>query len=245
MRANTLGKFGTRVAALFGAGGDRSLEFEDFRRSFFGAATESCDGLDFAALAALRGREQRTAEAMLLNALPETRAIAGLGALASRRARRRLAALFEQESAGACAARLSGDETWSGAALIAAAAALWRIAPHYRYARAAMGRLRDAASPAERTDAAIALGRMPTDEVDRALERALDDDDALVRHYAARALLELHGVAVNARAAHGMIYRVMASHAERRAAGRRDLAAAIFDLPLLTVAAQDSPGALM
>jgi hypothetical protein len=222
-----MGKLGARVAALFG-GGARSPEFEDFRGSFFGGAAARCDGLDFPALAALRGRERRLAEAMLADALPETRAIAGLGALASRRARRRLAALFEQESAAA----LRCGETWSGAALIAAAAALWRIAPHYRYARAAIGRLRGAPCGRERIEAAIALGRMPTDEADRALEEALDDEDALVRHYAARALLELHGVPVNARAAHGMIYRVMASQAERRAAGRRDLAAAIFDLPL-------------
>ncbi len=231
MGANSFGRLGVGIAALFGGRARRSPEFEDFRLSFLGGHAACHDSLDFEALAALGGRERRVAERMLLNALPEARAIAGLGALATGRARRRLAALFEQEIARSRMARLA-DETWSGAVLIETAAALWRIAPHYRYARAVIGRLRDAATWRERTDAAIALARMPTAEVDRALGEALDDDDALVRHYAARAVLEVHGVRVDARAAHSMVYSVMASQAERRATGRHDIAAAIYDLPL-------------
>jgi HEAT repeat protein len=227
MGAIDFGGLAARVAALIGAGATCSSAFAGFRLSFFGELAAPTDALDYAALAALSGRERRRAERMLADALPGARAIAGLAALATPRARARLAALFEAERA-----RLIGDPRANGGALIAAAAALWRFSPHERYARAVIGRLRGAASVHERADAAIALGRMPTAEADRALSEALDDSDALVRHYAARALLEIHGVVIDARAAHCMVYRVMASEAERRARGCADVAAAISDRPL-------------
>jgi len=81
-------------------------------------------------------------------------------------------------------------------------------------------------------DAALALADLPTPEADRALTQALDDRDALVRHCAARALLAIHGVTVDARATHCMVYRIMASETGRREAGRSEIAAALRGRPL-------------
>ena len=230
MGANDFIRLGALVRALIGASARRSPAFEEFRHGF---CAEGGEGrrLDLEALAALEGRERRLAEQMLLNALPDACAIAGLGELATRRALRRLTGLFEQQCARAQAAYVAG-EPWSGAVMIAAAAALWRSAPQERFARALIGRLRCALAASERMDAAAALARMPTAEVDEALNEALDDRDALVRHHAARALLAIHGVEVDPRGAHCMIYRVMASESARREEGLRDIAAALAERPL-------------
>lgn len=245
MAANDFIKLGAFVRALFGASGRRSPAFEEFRRAF--CAMSGAGGrLDLEALGAFQGRERRLAEQMLLSALPDLSAIAALGELASPRARRRLTALFERECVRAQAACVVGDAHWSGAAMIASAAALWRIDPQERFPRAAVGRLRFARAASERMDAAIALARMPTAEVDEALNEALDDRDALVRHHAARSLLAIHGVEVDPRATHCMIYRVMASEAGRREEGLRDLATALAERPLRGAwRDQDSPGALI
>jgi hypothetical protein len=245
MGANDLFRLAAFVRALFGASGRRSAAFEEFRHGF---CVENRLGrrLDLEALASLQGRERRLAEQMLLNALPDACAIAGLGELATPRARRRLTALFERECVRAQAACVAGEAHWSGVAMIASAAALWRIAPQDRFARAVAGRLRYARSASERMDAAVALARMPTAEVDGALNEALDDRDALVRHHAARSLLAIHGVEVDARAAHCMIYRVMASEAARREEGLRNIATALAEHPLRGLwPDQDSPGALI
>jgi len=245
MGANDFARLGAFVRALFGASRRRSPAFEEFRHGF---CAESGSGrrLDFEALAALQGRERRLAEQMLLNALPNLCAISGLGELATPRAKRRLTALFERECVLAQAACVAGEAHWSGATMIASAAALWRIAPEDRFARAVAGRLRFARAAGERMDAAVALARMPTAEVDQALNEALDDRDALVRHHAARSLLAIHGVEVDARATHCMIYRVMASEAARREEGLRNIATALAERPLRGVwPDQDSPGALI
>jgi hypothetical protein len=164
-------------------------------------------GFDLAALAALEGRERRLAE-------------------------QRLSRRFERECAKAQAAYAAGDENWRGDLLIATAAALWRVAPQERCARVLIGRLRFARARAERMDAAAALAEMPTAEVARALNEALDDRDALVRHHAARALLAIHGVEIDPRAGQSMVHRVMAGEAERRETGRRNIAAAVARNPL-------------
>jgi hypothetical protein len=245
MGANDFLRLGGLVRALIGASVRRSPAFEAFRHGF---CTEGGAGrrLDLEALASLGGGERRAAERMLLNALPDASAVAGLGELATRRAARRLTSLFEQECARAQAACIGGDAHWSGALMIATAAALWRIAPQDRFARALIGRLRYARAASERMDAGLALARMPTAEVDEALNEALDDRDALVRHHAARSLLAIHGVEVDVRATHCMIYRVMAGEAARREEGRRDIASALAQRPLLSVwPHQEQPGALI
>lgn len=249
MGANNFVRLGGLVRALFGASTQRSPGFEEFRH---GLCADRPRPLDLEALGALQGRERRLAEQMLLNALPDVSAIAGLGELATPRAGRRLSALFEQERLRAQAACAAGDAHWSGAVMIAAAAAMWRISPQQRFARALVGRLRYARAASERMDAAVALSRIPTPEADEALNEALDDRDALVRHHAARALLAIHGVEIDPRATHCMIYRVMASEAARREQGLHDIATALAERPLLPDAPrrngwpdQDSPGALM
>jgi hypothetical protein len=67
-----------------------SAAFEHFRFSFFDDPNSVRDGLDTAALAALTGEERVRAEDLLIAALPDSRAIIGLGVLRSRRAEPRL-----------------------------------------------------------------------------------------------------------------------------------------------------------
>jgi hypothetical protein len=151
-----------------------------------------------------------------------------LGALKGRERRiaeERLSRLFERECARARAAYAMRDENWRGDLLISTAAALWRVAPQERCVRVLIGRLRTARARAERMSAAAALA-------DKALNEALDDPDALVRHHAARAVLAIHGVEVDPRAGQNMVYRVMAGEGERRETGRRDIAAAVARNPL-------------
>jgi hypothetical protein len=238
-------RLGALVRAMIGASVRRSRAFEAFHHGF---CAESGAGrrLDLEALAALEGRERRLAERVLLNALPDVCAIAGLGELATRRAQRRLTRLFEQECARAEAASVAGEAQGGGAVMIAAAAALWRIAPQDRFAHALIGRLRGARAANERMDAAAALARMPTAEVDEALNDALDDRDALVRHHAARSLLAIHGVEVDPRGAHCMIYRVTASQSARREDGLTGVATTLAERPLRGVwPNQEPPGALI
>jgi hypothetical protein len=174
--------------------GAPSPSYETFRAYVEGDRAEvgGC-GLD--ALARLGPRERRRAERLLMRAPPDARVVEALGVLASARAARRLRALFRRERAQ------------GGPVMIAAAAALWRQGPREEYVCAVIGRLRGAAARAERMDAAAALGVMACAEAQEALTAALEDRDALVRHFAARALLELHGVAVDSRAIHEIVYR--------------------------------------
>jgi len=218
----------------------RSDAFEAFRFSFLDERNSARDGVDTASLRKLQNREHDLAERMLIEALPDTRAVIGLGALGSRRAEPRLLELFELECAAAQAAKIAGDRHWRACALIAIAQALWRIAPQPRYARAIAGTLRCARSWTERMDAGMALSEMPLPEVEDALIEALDDRDALVRHHAARALLTIHGLDFDARAINHMVYRVMAEDPERREGGRRDVIAAADCAPRQAVAFADA-----
>jgi hypothetical protein len=70
---------------------------ERFRLSFFEDPNSARDGLDAAALAQLKGEERARAEDMLLEYLPDSRGVIGLGVLRSRRAEFPLAQLFEVE----------------------------------------------------------------------------------------------------------------------------------------------------
>src|SRR5260370_40854963 len=97
-----------------------SPAFERFRFSFFEDRDSPRQGLDMAALAALEGEECSRAEDMLLQYLPDTRGVIGLGALRSRRAGPARVRLFE-------AGRGPGSR-----ALIYVAKALWQIRPNPR-----------------------------------------------------------------------------------------------------------------
>ena len=225
-------KFWERMRALLTTLGSvrkkrRSPAFEAYRFSFFEDPGSARDGLDIGSLQQLKAHERDLAERQLIDALPDTRAIVGLGELGARRAERRLVAIFERECATAQAARIADDPDWRAHRLIAAAKALWRIAPRQRYARAIVGTLECGRSRSERMDAAAALQDMPSPETEQALTEALDDVDCLVRHLAARSLLALHGVETDAHAMNNMMYRVMAQDPERRENGRRDIVAAV------------------
>jgi hypothetical protein len=74
-----------------------SAAFERFRLSFFEDPNSARDGLDAAALAQLKGDERARAEDMLLEYLPDSRGVIGLGVLRSRHAELPLAQLFEVE----------------------------------------------------------------------------------------------------------------------------------------------------
>src|SRR6266403_3553883 len=160
-----------------------SAAFERFRFRFFEEDPDSPrNGLDMKALAALEGEERSRAEDMLLQYLPDTRGVIGLGALGSRRAEPALVQLFEAEQ---------GSDS---GAQIYLAKALWQIRPDQRWLNAVIEVLASADEPMRRLTAAEALYHFRDLVTVGALVKALDDPEGLVRHHAARGLLALHGL---------------------------------------------------
>jgi len=197
-----------------------SPAFERFRFSFFEDPDSPRQGLDRAALAALEGEERSLAENMLLQYLPDTRGVIGLGALRSRRAEPALVQLFE-------AGHGSGSS-----AQIYLAKALWQIRPDPRWLEAVIEVLASADEPVRRQTAAEALYDFRDPAAVRALVKTLDDPEGLVRHHAARGLLALHGLPDKSTDPPHMMYRVMSNDAERREGGKRDILAAIAGRPI-------------
>lgn len=193
-----------------------SAAFERFRFSFFEDAGSARDGLDIEALSALEGEERARAEDMLLQYLPDTRGVIGLGVLRARAAEPALSEVLESEQR----AGISGQ-------LIYVATALWQIRPNPRWLGAVAEALTAADDPILRMRAAIALGTFQAPAALGALIQALDDEDSLVRHHAARGLLKLHGLPTPADDCRHMIYRVMSDEPPEREAGKRDILAAI------------------
>jgi HEAT repeat protein len=173
------------------------------------------------ALAALEADERRRAEAMLLQCLPDTRGVIGLGILRSRRAETDLVQLFEAER-----------DAGSGSAQIYLAKALWQIRPDPRGLEPITAVLASANEPTHRQAAAMALHDARDPTAARALAKALDDPDGLVRHHAARGLLALHGLPDQSDDRQHIMYRVMSDDSERREGGKRDLLAAIAGRPI-------------
>jgi hypothetical protein len=198
-----------------------SATFERFRFSFFEDPYSARDGLDTAALAALEGEERRRAEHMLLDYLPDTRGVIGLGVLRSQRAEPALAKLLAAER-----------DAGIGNAQAYLAKALWQIRPDPRWLEAAIELLASADEPMLRMEAALALYYFHDPAAARALVKALDDPEALVRHHAARGLLALHGLPHTSFGPEHMMYRIMSDDAERRAGGKRDILAAIAGRPI-------------
>ena len=79
----------------------------------------------------------------------------------------------------------------------------------------------------QRMQATIALASFADPAAAKVLIAALDDEDRLVRHHAARALLALHGVVTANVDSEHMMYRVMASDKARHESGKRDVLDAI------------------
>jgi len=197
-----------------------SPAFERFRFSFFEDPDSPRNGLDVKALAALEGEERSRAEDMLLQYLPDTRGVIGLGALGSRRAEPALVQLFEPEQ---------GSDS---GAQIYLAKALWQIRPDPRWLEAVIEVLASADEPMRRLTAAEALYDFRDPAAVGALVKALDDPEGLVRHHAARGLLALHGLPDDSKDPQHMMYQVMSDDAERHEGGKRDILAAIAGRPI-------------
>jgi HEAT repeat protein len=192
-----------------------SSAFERFRFSFFEDPKSAQDGLDTRSLAELEGEERARAEDMLINYLPDTRGVIGLGVLRSRRAEPLLVPLFEEERCE------------RGSGLTDLARALWRIRPDPRWRSALIEVLGSAEFHIQRMHAAIALRDVHDPVVVPPVIAALDDPESLVRYHAAYTLLALHGLLVDALNPPEMVYRAMADDPARRAGGKSDVLAAI------------------
>jgi HEAT repeat protein len=197
-----------------------SAAFERFRFSFFEDPDSPRNGLDLKALAALEGEERSRAEDMLLQYLPDTRGVIGLGALGSRRAEPALVRLFE------------ASEGSDSSEQVYLAKALWQIQPNPRWLDAVIEVLASADEPMQRLTAAEALYHFRDSVAVGALAKALGDPERLVRHHAARGLLALCGLPDDSEDPQHMMYRVMSDDADRREGGRREILAAIARRPI-------------
>jgi HEAT repeat protein len=155
-----------------------SKEFDSFLKSnFFGDQFNSIhDGLDTPLLTALQGDDRVRAEDILLKALPDPRAIIGLGEIRSQRAVARLRGLI-----------ITRDGTDAAVALVKITGELTGLGH-------VIDELEDRESHwSPRMDAAISLRYFRMKKAVDALLRALDDPERLVRHHAAISLLVMHG----------------------------------------------------
>jgi hypothetical protein len=209
-----------------------SAAFERFRFKFFADPNSARDGLDLATLAKLEGEERTRAEAMLLDFLPDTRGVIGLGVLRSRRAEPELIRLFEAERFAEREAKRMPDRLWYPFALIDLARALWLIDPDSRWLAALIDVLAASTDETARQTAAESLYDIREPAVVQALTIALDDPEALVRYHAAHGLLGIHGLPNGSMDPVHMMYRVMSDDNARRDGGKRDILAAIAGRPL-------------
>ncbi|MDR3487460.1 MAG: HEAT repeat domain-containing protein [Bradyrhizobium sp.] len=206
-----------------------SAAFERFRFSFFEDKNSARDGLAIPALSQLQGEEAAQAEAMLIGLLPDTRAVIGLGILRSRRAEPELTRMFEAEQPAR--RKATGDEPWPTDQLVYLAKSLWRIRPDRRWLDAILGVLASGGDW-QRQMAAEELRGVGDPVVVPALIRTLDDSEPLVRHHAARGLLEMHGLSTESLDPAHMMYRIMSDDAARRERGKQDILAAIDGRPI-------------
>ena len=193
------------------------------------------DGLASSALAQLEGEEISRAEGMLIAFLPDTRGVIGLGILRSRRADPELTRMFE---AGQRAQReaetqdkTAGDEPWPTDQLVYLAKSLWRIRPDRRWLDAILGILASGGDW-QRQMAVEELRDVRDPVVEAALIEALEDTEPLVRHHAARGLLEMHGLPTETRDPAHMMYLIMSKDPARREGGKQAILAAIDGRPI-------------
>jgi HEAT repeats len=203
-----------------------SAAFERFRFSFFEDKNSARDGLATSALAELQGEEAAHAEAILIGFLPDTRGVIGLGILRSRRAEPELTRMFEAERRAQHEAEAAGDEPWPTDQLVYLAKALWQIRPDRRWLDAILGALASGGDW-QRQMAVEELRGVCDPAIVPALIGALDDTEPLVRHHAARRLLEMHGLSTESRDPAHMMYRIMSDDTARREGGKQDILAAI------------------
>jgi hypothetical protein len=155
-----------------------SYAFNAFYESFFGDPYMAWhDGLDTQSLASLEGEEREEAERLLLEALNsgDYRPAVGLRVLGSQAAVKKL-----KEKLG----NASGKEA------VETALAIWEIAEWPPAVNVIIRELQEHPFWGDRMDAARALRNINKPEVVKALLKALDDEEALVRHHAAESLIE-------------------------------------------------------
>jgi HEAT repeat protein len=212
-----------------------SAAFERFRFSFFEDEMSARDGLASSALAQLEGEEISRAEGMLIAFLPDTRGVIGLGILRSRRAEPELTRMFEAEQRARREAetqeKTAGDEPWPTDQLVYLAKSLWRIRPDRRWLDAILGILASGGDW-QRQMAVEELRDVRDPVVMPALIEALDDTEPLVRHHAARGLLEMHGLSTESHDPAHMMYLIMSKDPARREGGKQAILAAIAGRPI-------------
>ena len=214
-------------------GQEMSPQFQRFKFSYFGPG-EPREGLDVTALMQLQGAERTRAEDLLLAALPEARAITGLGQLRSQRAKPRLREIFEAERAMRWKRPMYPDGDWKPYELVRSAGALWLIGPDQRWLSALTDILTTAKHDYFRLIALEEIFNCRDKAAVAPLVDALGDTDALVRHHAAQALLAFHGLPYDSVDTEAAIYRVMAQPGSpRHAAGRDDILAAFAGKPIV------------
>lgn len=204
-----------------------SPAYARFHFSFLEDADSARQGLDVAALAELVGEERIDAEAVLLQRLPDTRSVIGLGVLRSQKAEVELRVLFEVEKKMLQSSRDGTGDDWQPYALILLAKALSQIRPDRIWSDAIIDVLASAPDPLQRQSAAEALGDIDEPGVEQALIAALNDGDALVRYHAGKGLLARHGLSTDARDVDSVLPRVMSQDAARRESGKQQILVAI------------------
>ncbi|HVU10496.1 MAG TPA: hypothetical protein VHD90_04425 [Phototrophicaceae bacterium] len=155
-----------------------SADLDRFLQSnFFGNPFNAWhDGLDTHLLTALQGEDRLKAEEILLKALPDHRAVAGLGELRSQKAIEPLRQLINSSVSKEAAVALK-KITGESSGLDSLIASLKNRSLFW----------------SDRMDAAIALHHFRDEKAVNALLDALDDPEGLVRNHAAESLLILYG----------------------------------------------------
>lgn len=207
--------------------------FDRFRYSFFEDPTSARDGLDIASLRAIEDYERGEAERLLLAFLPDARAVIGLGVLRSAKAEVELSRLFDTERKQQIDARNDpamqpgGSNEWYPSAMLYLAQALWRIRPEPRWPQAVIEVLASARDWVFRHEAVLVLAGIGEPDAVEALVNAFDDEEPLVRHGAARALLTLHGLPADFTDPQAVTIRIMSRDAARRETARLEILAVI------------------
>ncbi len=192
--------------------------FDAFLKSnFFGNPYNAWhDGLEVQRLTKLEGEELAQAEAILLNNLPDSRAVVGLGEIRSQKALeplRKLVAAQQQSATEAAVAltKIVGDTS------------------------GIHGIIQTLSNPqnfwSQRMDAAIALSSFRSAAAINALVAALEDLAPLVRHHATMSLLTIYGhVAANSLETPQIAIKIMREY--ERAAAVTELRQMVEDHPL-------------
>ena len=187
-----------------------------FKYCFFEDPYSARDYLDTESAEVLEGEDRVCAETMLLDFLPDLRAVIGLGVLRSRKALPALRARFESAPTGPFS--YGQVET---------ALAIYRIEPDSRMAAYLGEALVRASDWSARMQAALALANLPVGEAAPALLQGLEDADKLIRHHAAAALLRLHGIGWNADDLEHPTVRIMSGSVAIQERARGEIRAAI------------------